>query len=168
MKIPFNTPARKICLICCPSCQCTKCWRHGSYCRKWFHFSDSSKLVTRQVQRYYCTCKSCTRRTFTVQAPDVLHYCRFFVSDLYKIDQLSGSKPRMRTLAKILQLSRGVVRRVLSLIDRSKAFIVALCREITDGEEWIGLAQCMQTAQISYCWITLRVLWYRHIYRIMI
>lgn len=167
MKIPFTTLPRKICSICCPSCRCTKCWRHGSYTKKWFHFCDPLKFITRKVQRYYCTSQSCKRRTFTVQAPDVLPYCRFFVSDLYKIDQLIQPTSGIYMLAKILQLSRSVIRRVLSLIDRSRTFLQALCREITDGDESTGLQHSMETAQIRYCWITLRILWYRHIYQII-
>lgn len=168
MKIPFSTPSRKICTISCPSCHSTKCWRHGSYTRKWFHFCHPSKFIIRQVQRYYCTCKSCTRRTFTVQAPDVLPYCRFFVSDLYEIDQRLEPTPRIRALARLLKLHRGVVRRVVSLIERSKAFFQALCRENTNGEQCSGLQCCMETAQIRYCWITLRGFWFRHIYRVVI
>jgi hypothetical protein len=165
MKIHFTTHARKLCSISCPSCHDTKCWRHGSYTRKWFHFCDPLKCITRKVQRYYCTSKTCTRRTFTVQAPDVLHYCRFFVQDLYDIDQLSVSLPSIYAIANILHLSRGVVQRVQSLIERSKTFLRGLCREIIAGEESQRLGQYMKTVQTRYCWITFRALWYRHIYR---
>jgi hypothetical protein len=164
MKIPFRHPTKKPCKIFCPSCHTTRCWRHGSYTRTWFHF----KNVTRTVWRYYCTSASCPRRTFTVQAVDVLPYCRFLIPDLLKVDGEMFSSAKKDQLEKIRQLDRGVIRRITIRLENSRKFLQSLIQEITDGEQVRKLLESLEVALKHYCDTRLKALWYRSIYRIAI
>ena len=164
MKIPFTHPTKKLCKIFCPSCHNRHCWRHGSYTRKWFHF----KHLTRKVWRYYCTCSSCPRRTFTVQAVDALPYCRFLINDVLKVNELLSSTTNRKYAAKVAALDRGVIHRVTVRLEESKRYLQNLYQEVT-GEAPVGkLPECLESVLKHYCDNTLKTMWYRSIYRIAI
>lgn len=167
MKIPFYNPVRKICKIFCPHCRSTRCHRHGSYTRCWFHVTPWGKNQTRKVMRYLCCNRSCPQKTFTVQAPDVLPYCRFLTRDLFAVENLLRAGKSVYFISRTLHVCRSAIRRVRGLLQRTRRFLQALCREIDVYDcTALGVSKLFETVQIRYCWIECRVLWYQHIYRL--
>jgi hypothetical protein len=166
MKIPYSHPVRKICKIFCPHCHSTRFHRHGSYTRYWFHMMQWGTDQTRKVQRYLCRNKSCPRKTFTVQSPDALPYCRFLFRDLLAVDNALRSGKSVYFVSRTTHLRRSVVRRARRLLQRTRDFLQALCRE-SDVYDCtvLELSKLIETVQIRYCWIECRALWYRYIYR---
>jgi len=169
MKIPNLPPIRGVCEIFCPHCHGKDYWRHGSYTRSWFHsFYDKGDQV-RTVQRFLCLNPSCPRRTFNVQAADVLGYCRFLFTDLLTVAAAMQKKASLHSISRAFGLRRSVVRRVAVFLQRTHDFLISLCHEVTAGDTIAaGFVPLLEVAQSRYCWITLRGLWFRHIYHLML
>lgn len=168
MKIPILQPFRGVCEIFCPHCHGKDYWKHGSYTRCWFHAFGRKNDSVRTVQRFLCINPSCPRRTFNVQAPDALGYCRFLFADLLTVAAALQAKASLHSLSRAFGLSRSVLRRVAAFLQRTHGFFSALCREITLGDTITGLEELLKVTQSRYCWITLRVLWFRHIYHLSV
>ncbi len=164
MKIPFTTPRCALCTIFCPDCHSSNYWRHGSYIRYFFHSFIPYERPQRKVQRYRCLNRACPRKTFTVQAPDALHYCRFLHPELLVLDQCFNEGQSSYRISRNLKIHRVTLSRLHSLLHRTHTFLNRLCCEITNGQ-WIeGLSAGFEMAQKAYCWITIRTLWSRAIY----
>lgn len=168
MKIPLIQSIRGVCEIFCPHCHGKDYWKHGSYTRSWFHSFGRKSDSVRSVQRFLCLNPSCPRRTFTVQAPDALGYCRFLFADLLAVAAAREAKASLHSISRTFGFSRNVARRVAVFLQRTHGFLAALCREITNANPVTGLAKLIEVALSRYCWISLRVLWFRHIYRLAV
>jgi len=165
IKIQYSEPFRGICTIRCPHCHGKDFWKHGSYTRRWFHSFGLKDDSVRVVQRYLCLNPHCQHRTFSVQAPDALSYHRFLFTDLLTIAAALHAKTSLHRISRIFGLSRTVLRRAAAFIQRTHVFLDALCREITTGHTTAGLEELLEVAQMRHCWLTLKAMWFRHIYR---
>jgi transposase-like protein len=130
MKIQYSHSIRKIHRIFCPHCRSTHFHKHGSYTRYWFHVMPWGADQTRKVQRYLCCNKCCPHKTFTVQPPDALPYCRFLLNDLLAVDTVLRAGKSVHFISRTLHLSRSVIRRARRFVRRTRCFLQTLCREI--------------------------------------
>jgi len=166
MNIQKNHPLRKESEIICPHCHSKDVWKHGTYYRKWFHSWGSDRTTTRKVQRYRCCEKPCPCKTFTVQAEDVLPYCRFLIPHLCSLQPCLDSAKSLHHLSRLLDLSRSVIKRVRAFLQRIEIFLSGLCLEISDGETIASTSrQCLQIALTAYSWIKLKSMWFCYQYR---
>jgi len=166
MKIRKNHPLRKESEIFCPHCHSKEVWKHGTYRRKWIYPCGSDTNPTRQVQRYRCCEKPCPRKTFTVQAEDVLPYSRFLIPHLCSLQPCLDSATSLHSLSRLLDLSRAVIKRVRALLQRTGNFLSGLCREISDGETITSTRrQYLHIALTAYSWIELKSMWFCYQYR---
>ena len=166
MKIRNNHPLKKESEIFCPHCHSTVVWKHGTYDRKWFHALFERGSSIRVVQRYRCCEIPCPCKTFTIQAEEILPYCRFRIPDLCALHPYFESAESLHSLSRTLDLSRPVLKRLRTLLQHTTMFLTGLCREISDGQTiMVTLRQGLQIARSAYCCVGLKLMWFRYRYR---
>ena len=165
-KIPTNRLGSKEICVCptCSYCGFPRCWKHGTYGRKWFHqlgAEPTQEPVT--VQRYLCQHPSC-ERTFSVLPENVLPYCRFFMSDLLSIVQDRTEGKSSYRIAKYRRgLSLRVILRTVSLIRKVTPLLECICREAT-GSVVFGFQALVKTVRGKYSWFDFTRRWFHGLY----
>jgi len=125
----------------CIYCGFPFCWKHGTYCRKWFYlFGSEPPSEPELVQRYICREPSC-ERTFSVLPENVLPYCHFHLGGLLSIVRdLAEGKSRYRIAKTGWGISLRVLLRAVLLIQKVTPLLESLCREVVGS-----VAPCFQT-----------------------
>lgn len=165
-KIPTDVSGSKgnFSSLSCPFCGFSRCWKHGTYFRKWFYLPGCSPAPgPEMVQRYICQCPSC-KRTFSVLPDDVLPYCHFDLNGLLSISQdLAAGKSCYRIAQSGLGLSLRVMGNAATLIKKTTLWMEALCREVSGSVE-SDFQSLIKTVREKFSWVDFTRRWFHALY----
>lgn len=149
----------------CPYCGSPRCWKHGTYRRKGFHYLAGGQTGQEPiaVPRSICRRPSC-ERTFSVLPDTVLPCCRFHLDGLLSIaGERTDGKSSYEIAKHQWDLSLRVVLRAVALVDRMVPILERLCREVAGGVA-SGFGALVTTVRETCSWCDITRALFRGLY----